>query len=164
MPCTSDALLLHTKRASYQACIWKSALQSVLSAPPITGFGWNINEGKLEVHWMTLPAAPDCIVENVNCGCKSNSGCSTRRCACKKAELKCTGLCSCLDCPNKTNEAVSEETSDDEVTPPVLAICACVVATKTMAACEIDSTKGANFARHLFQFVQVYRLGRSGFL
>jgi hypothetical protein len=40
----------------------------------------------------------DGILENVNCACKS--GCSTRRCACQKAELKCTGLCSCCDCTN----------------------------------------------------------------
>lgn len=62
---------------------------------------------------MTLPAAPDCILENVNCGCKSATACSTRRCTCKKADLKCTGLCSCrLDCANRIDEA--EVASDDE--------------------------------------------------
>ena len=35
-------------------------------------------------------------ISKVNSECKS--GCSTRRCGCVKAELKCTGLCGCNSC------------------------------------------------------------------
>ena len=59
-----------------------------------------------------MPAAPDGILENVNCGCKS--GCSTRRCACQKADLKCTGLCSCCDCTNCSDQNTDENVSDDD--------------------------------------------------
>jgi hypothetical protein len=51
---------------------------------------------------MTMLAAPDGILENVNCDCKP--GCSTRCCACQKTELKCTGLCSCCDCTNSPDQ------------------------------------------------------------
>jgi hypothetical protein len=112
MPCTKDVLLLHTKRASYQAYLWRNALQATLSPPPISEFGWEINDGNVRVKWMTMPAAPNGILENVNCGCKS--GCSTRRCACVKAELKCTGLCACRDCLNIEGDG-NEIADDDEI-------------------------------------------------
>ena len=60
-----------------------------------------------------MAAAPDGILENVNCGCKS--GCSTRRCACRKAELNCTGLCSCCECTNAPDQNADEnDLSDDD--------------------------------------------------
>ena len=111
MPCTKDVLLLHSTRASYQACIWKRSLQPIIAPPVITDFGWEINEGNVDIKWMTMPTAPDGILENANCGCKS--GCSTRRCACRKAELKCTGLCSCCDCRNSGVEV--EDDDDTEI-------------------------------------------------
>ncbi len=112
MPCTKDVLLLHTNCASYQCRVWKSALQPVMSPPSISEFGWEVNEGQLNIRWMTMPAAPNGILENVNCGCKS--GCSTRRCACQKADLKCTGLCSCCDCTNCSDQNTDENRSDDD--------------------------------------------------
>ena len=111
MPCTKDVLLQHTNRASYQCRIWKSALQPVMSPPSISEFGWEVNDGQVSIRWMTMLLAPDGILENVNCGCKS--GCSTRRCACRKAELKCTGLCSCCDCANASESSWSDDDDDD---------------------------------------------------
>lgn len=98
IPCTKDVLLLHTSRASYQAHIWKCALQAIISPPSMDDFGWEIKDGQVLVKWMSMPVAPDGILENVNCGCRS--GCSTKRCACVRAELKCTGLCGCNNCMN----------------------------------------------------------------
>ena len=108
MPCTRNVLIQHTLRAVYQASIWKSAILQIESPPSINDFGWTItDDGIVKVKWMTLPAAPDGILENVNCGCKS--GCSSRRCACKKAELKCTSLCSCTNCENESDKVVEGE-------------------------------------------------------
>jgi hypothetical protein len=67
-----------------------------------------INQVQVNIRWMTMPAASDGILETlINCGCKSGCsttsyevGCSARRCACQKADLKCTGLCSCCECTN----------------------------------------------------------------
>ena len=55
--------------------------------------GWEIKDGEVLVKWMSMPVAPDNILENVNCG--RGSGRSSKRCTCVKAELKCTGLCGC---------------------------------------------------------------------
>ena len=111
MPCTKDVLLLHTSRSSYQVYIWKCALQAIISPQPTSEFGWEIKDGQVLVKWMTMPVAPDGILENVNCGCKS--GCLTRRCACVKAELRCTDLCGCSGCVNVDGEDNSM-TDDDE--------------------------------------------------
>ena len=93
-PCKKDVLLLHTSRASYLAYIWKCALQAIISPPSMADLGWEIKDGQVLVKWMTMRVAPDNIPEN--CGCRS--GCSSKRCACVKAELKCTGLCGCNNC------------------------------------------------------------------
>ena len=59
----------------------------------ISEFCWEVNEEQVNTRWMTIPAAPDGILENVNCDCKS--GCSTRCCACQKnrIEVYCLKLC-----------------------------------------------------------------------
>ena len=88
-------------RKMYCYCI-KSLLQAIMSPPPITDFGWEIKDGQVVVKWMTMPVAPNGILGNVKCGCKS--GCSTRRCACVKAGVKYTGLCGCNGCVNFDSE------------------------------------------------------------
>ena len=63
---------------------------------------------------MIMPVAPNGILENVKCGRKS--GCTTMRCACMKAELKCTDLCGCNDCMNfdgKDNLMTDDEENDE---------------------------------------------------
>jgi hypothetical protein len=79
-------------------------------------------------------AAPDGILETLTaCGCKSGYsttlypgfslcwtwyevGCSTRRCACQKAELKCTGICSCCECTNFPDQNTDENNLSDDMT------------------------------------------------
>ena len=112
MPCTKDVLAQHTKRAAYQACIWKNALTQFATPPPLTDHGWMITDNRVDIKWMTLPPAPDGILENANCGCKT--GCTTKRCACQKALLKCTSLCSCKNCNNAPATDGPEEESDIE--------------------------------------------------
>lgn len=60
-----------------------------------------------------VPPALDGILENANCGCKT--GCATKRCACQKAALQCTNLCSCKNCKNAPVTDEPDEESDIEV-------------------------------------------------
>ena len=51
------------------------------------------------------------MVVTCKSGCSTTSyevGCSTRRCACQKADLKCTGLCSCCECTNFSDQNTDE--------------------------------------------------------
>lgn len=67
-----------------------------------------------------LPPAPDAVLHLVKCGC-AKERCSTNRCQCRKAGLKCTDLCSCIDgedepCDNVADgdEEGSDENSDGD--------------------------------------------------
>lgn len=69
---------------------------------------------------MRLPPAPDAVLDLVKCGC-AKGRCSTNRCQCRKAGLKCTDLCSCIDggdepCDNVADgdEQDSDENSDGD--------------------------------------------------
>lgn len=114
LPPTEDSLLLHSQRANYQAYIWRHASTALLNLPSATDHGWESTaDSGLEIKWLSLPIAPDSILSFITCGC--TKGCSTNRCSCKKASLKCTDLCKCKDCENiisNTSKGDEEEEED----------------------------------------------------
>ena len=113
LPPNQDSLDQHACRANFQCYIWRHALQPILNLPKFYNHGWKIDdEGKVAVEWMTIPAAPDSILEFVHCKC--TKGCESRRCSCVKASLKCSELCQCSDCRNRSEgcEEIEEIDSD----------------------------------------------------
>ena len=95
IPPTSNALLMHTKRAIYQSSVWSKCLQSQQNRPSPLEFGWKLADNpsmKYEPFWMTQKEASKECREFVKCSCKSEI---CTRCKCKAAMLKCTLLCSC---------------------------------------------------------------------
>ena len=109
LPPNKDCLVKHIQRANYQSAIWKSSLSSNINPPSPFMHGWKIDEnGHISIDWMDGNCAPDVLLKNYNCGCKT--GCSTNRCYCKKASLFCTELCQCTACINTTDE---QETDAD---------------------------------------------------
>lgn len=110
LPPTCDSLLLHIRRANYQAAIWRRCLESQLVMPIPHGNGWKLVNGELEIVWRNIPAAPDSLLECVSCGCKT--GCSTQR-SCKKANLHFTDVCACEKCSN-VNDGVEDAENDIE--------------------------------------------------
>ncbi|XP_046856604.1 uncharacterized protein LOC124449684 [Xenia sp. Carnegie-2017] len=116
LPPTCDSLLQHIRRSNYQAAIWRSCLQPQMDIPPPDENGWKTIDGKLQIVWMTIPPAPDSLLDNVNCGCKT--GCNSQRCSCNKAGVKCTDVCSCTACTNvdiDDNDVEEEEFLDDDM-------------------------------------------------
>lgn len=107
LPPTKDELYLHIARANYQAAIWRRALANEIQAPPPETCGWKIEGDELSVVWMTQCPAPPEVLKNIFCKCKT--GCSSNRCNCKKSQLKCTDVCQCRDCSNKTVSESNEE-------------------------------------------------------
>ena len=92
LPPTCDSLLQHILTANFQTSSWCQCLNAEVIVPPPVGNGWTLTCGELTIVWMTRPCALQSLLECVECGCKS------MRCSCKKADLKCTDLCSCSDC------------------------------------------------------------------
>ena len=116
-PPNKDCLLQHIQRASYQAAIWKRAATAIIDTPSPTDHGWKIDEeGNIDAVWMTKKCAPDVLLKDCNCKCKT--GCSTLRCSCKKANNQCNEMCQCVRCTNchhesKESGSLDEYDSDD---------------------------------------------------
>lgn len=85
LPPTEDASHQHFFRTYHQVQLW---LERKL---PATEWGWKISKGRLLPIPMTLAPAPEELLYVVSCKCKKS--CNTRRCSCKKANLKCSNLC-----------------------------------------------------------------------
>ena len=83
IPPTSNALLQHAKRATYQVSIWASSHNvNVLQnrrTPESWGLEWDENGKELWAPiWTTQPIASSAYMELVRCSCKSEKGCGTR--------------------------------------------------------------------------------------
>ncbi|KAL7381963.1 hypothetical protein ABVT39_014244 [Epinephelus coioides] len=109
IPPTSNALHQHCKRANYQATIMRSSLKPKICAPSPAGYGWHLEDGKLQVTWMTRNLAPDSVLQEIHCSCKGST-CETGRCSCFSAGLCCTDLFRCHKCMNKKE---TEKREDD---------------------------------------------------
>ena len=93
LPPTTDAAQWHIRRAHYQTMVWKQAHVTCPRLPPPNNMGWTHNNGSLVPKLMTLPPVPDSCKEMLCCSCKT--GCTTKRCGCRNADLPCTGACKC---------------------------------------------------------------------
>ena len=58
LPCL-NVLKEHISRVSYQTLIWRKCLDNVMVLNQPWENGWCMNEGKLDVKWMTDNPAPD---------------------------------------------------------------------------------------------------------
>lgn len=102
LPPNKDSLMLHIRRANYQACIFRRSLCQKMNMPPPTEHGWAEDNRELSITWSTLPPAPENILAYAHCSCKK-SACNSDRCSCRRAEVSCTELCGCTDCGNSDN-------------------------------------------------------------
>ena len=111
LPPNFDSLQKHIERANFQAYICNWCLSANLDLPLSENNGWLVSNGQLQISWMTKPAAPDSLLEFVQCKCKT--GCETMRCSCLKSGLKCTDFCQCVSCHNGKEDDSDED--DDEL-------------------------------------------------
>jgi len=113
LPPTRDVLLCHCKRVSYVTAIVKRSLEQFHALPSLCeDYGWVLNNNELQVQWMIRDPAPEIVLQTISCSCRKSS-CLTRACSCCSNGIKCTELCSCLNCSNLENES-STESEDEE--------------------------------------------------
>jgi len=114
LPPTSDSTYLHSKRANYQAYIWRMALTARQDLPLPEANGWKKVDDTLRPHYMKKDPAPNCLLELTTCRC-GVSECQ-RNCSCANIGLSCTESCSCMgdsdSCRNPHGKTFSD--SDDE--------------------------------------------------
>ncbi|XP_067931036.1 uncharacterized protein [Watersipora subatra] len=103
LPPTRDALQQHLLRVNYQATIWQLSLSAKIKPPSPHGFGWILQDEKLDIKWMENPTAPPSLLQTVYCSCKK-SACHSGKCSCRNSQLKCTDLCKCDGCSNSDQD------------------------------------------------------------
>ena len=57
-PC-SNVIEQHIKKVNYQTRIWRMCLETIVEPGSPTGKGWNIDDGRLSITWMTCNPAPE---------------------------------------------------------------------------------------------------------
>ena len=97
-----DCLFIHLIRANYQTAIWKCCLHARPTVPDLTKCGWIDDDGKLAIHWMRSPPAPDAVLELLACKCVRSSKLST--CTCMANGLACTDMCKLHSCSNQKQQ------------------------------------------------------------
>jgi hypothetical protein len=114
LPPTTSATRYHSLRCYLQIRIWQS---SEMEMNPCD-WGWNEVEGRLSPRVMDLPPAPDALLKIIRCSC--TTGCTTRRCSCRKNGLQCSfacGACQETNCDNglsHLHDYDSDTDCDDE--------------------------------------------------
>ena len=117
LPCR-DCLFMHLLRANYQAAIWKCCLHARPTVPDPTKCGLIDDDGKLTIHWMRSPPAPDAVLELLACKCVRSGKLST--CTCMAHGLACTDMCKLLSCSNQKqqedeDDIVELDDTDDDI-------------------------------------------------
>ena len=113
MPPCKNALLQHTRRANYQAAIWKKATNAIISAPEPISHGWEMVHEQYSVVWNTGPTAPSDVLLSVYYKCAKKQFVDGR-CSCKQASLEWTDICGCTSCKN-TSDVVQELPYEEDV-------------------------------------------------
>ncbi|KAK3106543.1 hypothetical protein FSP39_022295 [Pinctada imbricata] len=100
LPPTTEAFRENVKRAHFQACIWKSALDSSPPNLDTLMFGWTKDEHQKMLIPIAIPSSqspvPTSVLQMIRCGCSSNLPCATNKCGCFSAQLSCTVFCKCF--------------------------------------------------------------------
>lgn len=118
LPPNDDCLKQHSKRAVYQAFIWRQCLVAKPTLPLPSGYGWQLDtvSNELSIIWRTRNVAPSTILQTVYCKCQKMA-CQDGRCSCRSTNLPCTDLCNCNKDICANVEAIPShaiESSDDE--------------------------------------------------
>ena len=113
LPPTLDGLHQHTKRANYQAYIWKKALVAIQNLPSAAEHGWEIKSEVLQPVLLTKEPAPQGLLELTVFPCKK-SECWRCDCACRSKDMPCTEACACMATENCQNPRTFTYQSSDE--------------------------------------------------
>ena len=101
---TDPAFMEKLKRAHFQICIWKHALDlNVPNLDPVQ-YGWTKDKATKSLAAVHVPPNTDLalsyIQELKECSCSSDPPCVSANCGCKKAGMPCSVFCACkiTDC------------------------------------------------------------------
>ncbi|KAG0717404.1 hypothetical protein GWK47_008061 [Chionoecetes opilio] len=96
IPPTSEAFVENVNRAHFQACIWRSALTGEAPDMDPLDNDWVSDDDFGVLMPVTLPPqteiAPAAVMKLIQCGCSSETPCSTERCGCVAGQMSCSAF------------------------------------------------------------------------
>ena len=110
LPPTSEAAKFHCLRVYYQIQVWMGKSEHLDPKK----WGWEIASDQLMPIKTDMPPAPKELLNIFRCNCKT--GCSTKRCTCRRHALECTpacGECRGLSCSNLPQHVDSDDNDID---------------------------------------------------
>ena len=111
LPPCRNVLMQHIQRSHYQASIWRRCLTPYINPDdPTNQHGWCLNDGLIDIVWMTCNPAPDEVLELVSCSCNS----CNEECPCVQLGFICTDACTCKHCDNCEELTGYGEADDDD--------------------------------------------------
>ena len=102
LPPCRYCLFTHLLRANYQVVIWKRCPHARPTVPDPTKCRLIDDDGKLVIHWMRSPQAPDAVLELLACKCVRS--CKLSTCTCNAHGLACTDMCKLQSCSNQKQQ------------------------------------------------------------
>ena len=96
--------------------MWSQAEKNSMVLQPVNHYGWTCDDNKLSVIWDT-PQNMQAVRDRISVllkGCKCITGCTSKRCSCKRKETYCSEGCECINCRNIHAQYLQDD-SDDEV-------------------------------------------------
>lgn len=110
LPPTEAAVHYHSLRMFYQIQTWIGTK----TLDPLQ-YGWELKNNMLRPKTTDLEPAPARLLSKIRCGCKGS--CNTKRCNCRKFNMKCTTACAeCkgLSCLNTMPKIIDEDDDHED--------------------------------------------------
>ena len=100
-PCL-DSLKLHSRRATFQAFVWRQCLVPKSIIPSTLDDGWKMVEDEIVKSMNTVKLAPEEVLALIFCACPRKYGVKT--CPCTGNGLFCSDACTKTGCENYLKE------------------------------------------------------------
>ena len=100
IPPTADSLSLHLQRCVIQLWIWRNATTAQHDLPPLTDFGYEIDEDGIKPKMINQAAAAPELLNDLVCGCELCS----ETCICFANRQPCTVACCCTGNTNRGHD------------------------------------------------------------
>ncbi len=90
--------------------------------PLMSDYGWYRENGQLKIKWDTDEniTKVEKHIAYLTKGCKCKTGCSTRRCGCKKVNMQCGPSCQCVNCQNINLQCTQSTEEQIEILQEIL--------------------------------------------
>ena len=119
LPPTDPALMEKLKRAHFQICIRKHALDLNVPGLDPVQYGWTKDKATKSLAAVHVPPNIDLalsyIQELIKCSCSSDPPCVSANWGCKKAGMPCSVFCACkiTDCYRAQIQGDDDDDDDD---------------------------------------------------